>query len=143
MLNIEVKPLTQVNSLKDITITNYNVDEATVTVADNKLVLSKEAVKALGGVAGDRITINYWTVDSETTFPVIGKSECFGDSTGGNRLTKSNTVSFRGTQRDILLEYGSFFKLIRFNNYFKMEKVEVISENDLLEEEERDLANLI
>ena len=127
----------------ETTIAEYNVDEATVTVADNKLVLSKEAVKALGGVAGDRITINYWTVDSETTFPVIGKSECFGDSTGGNRLTKSNTVSFRGTQRDILLEYGSFFKLIRFNNYFKMEKVEVISENDLLEEEERDLANLI
>lgn len=143
MLNIEVKPLTQASGLKDITITEYNVDEATVTVADNKLVLSKEAVKALGGVAGDRIAINYWTVNNETTFPVIGKSECFGDSTGGNRLTKSNTVSFRGVQRDILLEYGSFFKLIRFNNYFKMEKVDVISENDLLEEEERDLANLI
>ena len=143
MLNIEVKPLTQVSDSKDITITEYNVDEATVTVADNKLVLSKEAVKAHGGVAGDRIIINYWTVDSETTFPVIGKSECFGDSTGGNRLTYSNTVSFRGTQRDILLEYGSFFKLIRFIYYFKMEKVEVISENDLLEEEERDLANLI
>ena len=143
MLNIEVKPLTQASGLKDITITDYNVDEATVTVADNKLVLSKEAVKALGGVAGDRIAVNYWTVDNETTFPVIGKSECFGDSTGGNRLTKSNTVSFRGVQRDILLEYGSFFKLIRFNNYFKMEKVEVVSENDLLEEEERDLANLI
>ena len=127
----------------ETTITEYNVDEATVTVADNKLVLSKEAVKALGGVAGDRIAVNYWTVNNETTFPVIGKSECFGDSTGGNRLTKSNTVSFRGVQRDILLEYGSFFKLIRFNNYFKMEKVDVISENDLLEEEERDLANLI
>ena len=143
MLNIEIKPLTQVSGSKDITVVDYNVDEATVTVADNKLVLSKEAVKALGGVAGDRIAINYWTVDNETTFPVIGKSECFGDSTGGNRLTKSNTVSFRGVQRDILLEYGSFFKLIRFNNYFKMEKVDVISENDLLEEEERDLANLI
>ena len=127
----------------ETTITDYNVDEATVTVADNKLVLSKEAVKALGGVAGDRIAVNYWTVDNETTFPVIGKSECFGDSTGGNRLTKSNTVSFRGMQRDILLEYGSFFKLVRFNNYFKMERVDVISENDLLEEEERDLANLI
>ena len=59
MLNIEVKPLTQVSDSKDITITEYNADEATVTVADNKLVLSKEAVKALGGVAGDRITINY------------------------------------------------------------------------------------
>ena len=143
MLNIEVKPLTQVSGSKDITVVDYNVDEATVTVANNKLVLSKEAVKALGGVAGDRIAVNYWTVDNETTFPVIGKSECFGDSTGGNRLTKSNTVSFRGMQRDILLEYGSFFKLVRFNNYFKMEKVEVASENDSLEEEERDLANLI
>ena len=59
MLNIEVKPLTQPNGLKDITVVDYNVDEATVTVANNKLVLSKEAVKALGGVAGDRITINY------------------------------------------------------------------------------------
>ena len=59
MLNIEVKPLTQTNGLKNITVVDYNVDEATVTVANNKLVLSKEAVKALGGVAGDRITINY------------------------------------------------------------------------------------
>lgn len=59
MLNIEVKPLTQVSDSKDITVVDYNVDEATVTVADNKLVLSKEAVKALGGVAGDRIAINY------------------------------------------------------------------------------------
>lgn len=59
MLNIEVKPLIQTNGLKDITVVDYNVDEATVTVANNKLVLSKEAVKALGGVAGDRITINY------------------------------------------------------------------------------------
>ena len=143
MLNIEVKPLTQASGLKDNTITEYTVDEATVTVANNKLVLSKEAVKALGGVAGDRIAVNYWTVNSETTFPVIGKAIYFSDPTGGNRLTKSNTVSFRGMQRDILLEYGSFFKLVRFNNYFKMEKVEVISENDLLEEEERDLANLI
>ena len=59
MLNIEIKPLTQVSDSKDITITEYNVDEATVTVADNKVVLSKEAVKALGGVAGDRIAVNY------------------------------------------------------------------------------------
>lgn len=59
MLNIEIKPLVQTSSLNNNSITEYNVDEATVTVADNKLILSKEAVKALGGVAGDRITINY------------------------------------------------------------------------------------
>lgn len=59
MLNIEIKPLVQTSSLNNNSIAEYNVDEATVTVADNKLVLSKEAVKALGGVAGDRITVNY------------------------------------------------------------------------------------
>ena len=59
MLNIEIKPLTQVSDSKDIAVVDYNVDEATVTVADNKLILSKEAVKALEGVAGDRIVINY------------------------------------------------------------------------------------
>ena len=59
MLNIEIKPLVQTSSLNNNSIAEYNVDEATVTVADNKLVLSKEAVKALGGVAGDRIIINY------------------------------------------------------------------------------------
>ena len=59
MLNIEIKPLVQTSSLNNNSITEYNVDEATVIVANNKLVLSKEAVKALGGVAGDRITINY------------------------------------------------------------------------------------
>lgn len=59
MLNIEIKSLVQTSSLNNNSIAEYNVDEATVTVADNKLVLSKEAVKALGGVAGDRITINY------------------------------------------------------------------------------------
>lgn len=59
MLNIEIKPLVQTSSLNNNSIAEYNVDEATVTVANNKLVLSKEAVKALGGVAGDRITINY------------------------------------------------------------------------------------
>lgn len=59
MLNIEIKPLVQTSSLNNNSITEYNVDEATITVASNKLVLSKEAVKALGGVAGDRITVNY------------------------------------------------------------------------------------
>ena len=59
MLNIEIKPLVQTSSLNNNSIAEYNVDEATVTVANNKLVLSKEAVKALGGVAGDRIAVNY------------------------------------------------------------------------------------
>ena len=84
------------------------VDDAIVTLADNKLVLSKSAQLLLGVIPNDRITVSYYTVSPEETFPVIGKSELFTDSNGGNRLTKSNTVSFRGTQREILLEYGKW-----------------------------------
>lgn len=118
------------------------VDDAIVTLVDNKLVLSKSAQLLLGVIPNDRITVSYYTVSPEETFPVIGKSELFTDSNGGNRLTKSNTVSFRGTQREILLEYGKSFKLEPFKNYFKMVKLEEESDNDNLEDEELDLENL-
>lgn len=118
------------------------VDDAIVTLDDNKLVLSKSAQLLLGVIPNDRITVSYYTVSPEETFPVIGKSELFTDSNGGNRLTKSNTVSFRGTQREILLEYGKSFKLEPFKNYFKMVKLEEESDNDNLEDEELDLENL-
>lgn len=118
------------------------VDDAIITLDDNKLKLSKSAQLLLGVIPNDRITVSYYTVSPEETFPVIGKSELFTDSTGGNRLTKSNTVSFRGTQREILSEYGKFFKLEPFKSYFKMVKLEETSDNDDLSEEELDLENL-
>lgn len=118
------------------------VDDAIITLVDNKLVLSKSAQLLLGVIPNDRITVSYYTVSPEETFPVIGKSELFTDSNGGNRLTKSNTVSFRGTQREILLEYGKSFKLEPFKSYFKMVKLEEESDNDNLEDEELDLENL-
>lgn len=118
------------------------VDDAIVTLDDNKLVLSKSARLLLGVIPNDRITVSYYTVSPEETFPVIGKSELFTDSNGGNRLTKSNTVSFRGTQREILLEYGKSFKLEPFKSYFKMVKLEEESDNDNLSDEELDLENL-
>jgi len=117
-------------------------DNAIVSVDNNKLTLSKEAVNLLEVGPSDRLLITYYTISPEETFPVIGKSEVFTDKSDGNRLTKSNTVSFRGMQREILLEYGKFFRLEPFNNYFKMVKIEEPSNNDDLSEEELDLENL-
>lgn len=122
--------------------TEINKDDATVIVQDNKLQLSKSAADLIGASFGDRVTVNYYTVSPEETFPVIGKSDLFTDASGGNRLTKSNTVSFRGSQRDILLEYGKFFKLEPFKKYFKMVKIKEGSEKESLKEEELDLENL-
>lgn len=120
MLNYTLPKIPIKDSVSNI---EYNQNLATIKVENNRLVLSLEAVKALNAIVGDRITINYWNIDKETTFPLIGKSELFSDPTNGNKLTKSNTVSYRGTQNKILKEYGSLFKLVPFKTYFKLELI--------------------
>lgn len=131
----------KITNLKVIKV-DKSKDDAVVSVNNGKLCLTKAAVELLGVTTGDKIAINYWTQDNETTFPLIGKAELFADKDNGNRLTKSNTVSFRGMQEDILLEYGKFFKIEPFNKYFKMVKIEEVVENTNLDEEEQDLSNL-
>ena len=85
-----------------------------VKIEDNKLIMSSDAITLLQVFAGDRITINYYAVSPEKTFPVIGKSELFTDANGGCKLTKSNTILFKGNQRKTLMEYGSLFRLEPF-----------------------------
>ena len=82
-----------------------------VEVGENKLIISPEALRLINATPGDRITVNYIQKSKELTIPVIGKAEIFSDPDAGNKLTKSNTVSFKGKQRTILLEYGSVFTL--------------------------------
>ena len=131
----------KISNLKVVSISNEVLESATIEVLDNKLKLSKAAVDMLGAAANDKVTINYWTVDNELTFPVIGKAEAFTDSDGGNRLTRSNTISYRGQQRDILLEYGSLFTLESFKDgIFKLNKVKI--EDDSLTNETTDLQDL-
>ena len=98
---------------------------AQLAVLENKLMLSQEAIDILEASAGDRIAINYVQVTNQETFPVIGKSDAFVDPNSGNKLTKSNTVSFRGIQRDMLSKYGTNFNLELYKN--KMYKL--IKEN--------------
>lgn len=110
-------------------------------VEDNKLKLGKEAIQLLEAVPGDRIQVNYWTVNNQETFPVIGKAGVFTDPEGGNCLTKSNTVSFRGHQRTVLLEYGNMFKLEPFKEgMFKLTSVSELV--DSLETETKELEDI-
>lgn len=93
----------------------------TVEVKENKLVISPKAISMIGCIIGDRISINYYQENSEITFPVIGRSSVFADIDSGNKLTKSNTVSFKGFQKNVLLKYGSEFILEEFRDgMFKM-----------------------
>jgi hypothetical protein len=82
-----------------------------IILEENKLLLTSEALTLLNAQPGNRIAVNYVQVSSEYTFPVIAKAEYFIDPEAGNKLTKSNTVSFRGIQNKTLNLYGVNFVL--------------------------------
>ena len=75
-----------------------------IIVEDGKLILSSSLVSILGAKVGDRISIEYTERNNEIV-PIIILSE------GGNKLSKSNTVSFRGKANATLSSYGTEFEL--------------------------------
>lgn len=85
--------------------------EPIIRLESNKYVLNNSAAELLNAKWEDRLSIKYQKVDG-ITFPIIGKDETFGCS-GGNKLTKSLTVSFRGQNNEILSKYGDVFTLTK------------------------------
>ena len=140
--------VTNVKVTKSNSTTPASTNGEDLVVEENKLVLTTEAVNKLGAVAGDRISINYWTVDNQTTYPIISKSEVFTDGANGNKLTAKGTISFKGQQRTSLLKFGSLFTFSEFkdkkgeirDNVFILtpveDKRETIKDNEFAEEEE-------
>ena len=82
-----------------------------LTLESNKYSLTTGAVQLLGIEAGDKLDIKFQKID-KTIIPVIGSNDVFGTK-GGNKLTKSNTVSYRGKYNEELSEYGSEFQLVK------------------------------
>ena len=74
---------------------------------DNKYILNNAAIEALGVEEGDKIDIKYEVKNKKKT-PVIGSADSFGTK-GGNKLTKSHTVSYRGKNNEELSKYGDEF----------------------------------
>ena len=79
-----------------------NSDIIDVKVQDSNLLLDSAFVSKLGATPGDRIVIGYIEKDGNL-IPVISIGE------GGNKLTNSNTVSFRGKQKNVLTQFGTNF----------------------------------
>ena len=83
--------------------------EPLITLDSNKLVLTTGAVDMMKICPDCRVDIKYKKKD-KVSVPVIGTDAAF-NTKGGNKLTKTNTISFRGSANDKLAEYGSVFKL--------------------------------
>jgi hypothetical protein len=105
---------------------------------DNKYVLNTAAVELLGVEADDRIDIKFEKRD-KVRVPVIGCNTAFGTQ-GGNRLTKSNTVSYRGKNHDLLEEYGTVFS---FKETDKEGIYELIGDKPIPEEKEDDNVKIV
>ena len=80
-----------------------------ITLEPNKLVLTQGAVDLLQVCADCRIDIKYKKKDKQAV-PIIGTDTAFGTKSG-NKLTQSNTVSYRGSANEKLSAYGTTFKL--------------------------------
>lgn len=83
--------------------------EPSILLTDNKYILNKLATELLEVEPGDRIDIKYQMVDN-LTYPIIGSSKAW-KSEGGNKITKSLTVSCRGQANSLLSQYGKTFTL--------------------------------
>lgn len=83
--------------------------EPLITLDSNKLILTTGAVDLMQICSDCRIDIKY-KKKNKVSVPVIGTDEAFGTK-GGNKLTKTNTISFRGASNEKLSEFGTTFKL--------------------------------
>lgn len=106
----------KVSNIKVVSSNIITTQDFDLEVEENKIVLTPSAINKLNAVAGDRLSINYWTIDNQNTYPIISKSDVFTDGTNGNKLTQKGTVSFKGQQRNSLLKFGSVFSFGEFKD---------------------------
>ena len=84
-------------------------DDGVIKLDENKLILTQSIADSLNAEPGDRLSVRFKEYDG-VYYPIIAKSEVFGDPESGNKLTKSFTISYRGKQREELVIYGDEFK---------------------------------
>lgn len=77
----------------------------------NKYVLTDSAMALMDVHPDDKLEIKYESSKELGKVPVIGTVEAFGIK-GGNRLSKSNSVSFRGSKNEELTKYGTEFDVV-------------------------------
>lgn len=102
VINDDIKPVKKKSTSSKV-IEN---PEPIVTLADNKLSLTTGAMDLLKVAADSKVAVKY----NKDGKPIIGSDEAFGTKTG-NRVTKSNTISFKGDKYDRLVAFGTEFKL--------------------------------
>lgn len=103
---------------------------AKIILLDNKLQLNNAAMDLTNYNADMKIDVKYEKKGRVIT-PVI----CPDDKTG-NRLTSNCTISFRGSRHDNLVEYGTVFELVPYEDkigWFKLIGDAPAKEDDIID----------
>ena len=102
------KPSTRKSSSKkkDPEVDDTNPNQLLI-LEENKYILNKAAVEALGVEPGDKVDIKQQKLNKKECL-VIGAAETFGTQSG-NKLTQKNAVSYRGKNNQNLAEHGNEF----------------------------------
>lgn len=108
---------TDIKSPKSVSKKKVVEDEDTepkLFLEDNKFRLNSAALKLMGidTESGVKLDIKYKD-NKGMSIPVIGTDEVFGTK-GGNKLTKTSTVAFRGNKNEELSKYGKEFSLVPY-----------------------------
>jgi hypothetical protein len=85
-------------------------DTALITLESSKLAFNNKAVADMNLKYEDRVIIK-WEQKDKTLFPIIGKDTSFDEEGNGNKVTKTNTVGYKGKQNVVLAEMGDQFTI--------------------------------
>lgn len=116
---LETKLIDRKVDKSDIKVTKKAVVENSDTepklvLESNKYILNSAAVELMNVKPNDRLDIKYEKIGN-TFIPVIATDETFGTKKG-NKVSKSNTVSYRGNANTELAKYGNVFKIEKHPN---------------------------
>ena len=89
-------------------------DESVITVLENKLQLNNKMVSEMELTNESRVIIEYEKAKDKSMFPIIGSDLAFQREGDGNKLSKTNTVMFKGKQNTILKEFGEEFTIEKY-----------------------------
>lgn len=123
------KPSTRKSSSKkkDSEVDDTNPNPLLI-LEENKYILNKAAVEALGVEPGDKVDIKQQKLNKKECL-VIGAAETFGTQSG-NKLTQKNAVSYRGKNNQNLAEHGNEFT---FTPHPKIDGLFILTGNRELE----------
>ena len=84
--------------------------EAKITLEANKIVFNNKAIDMLQPSESGRVSIK-WIQESNVMIPIMGTDVAFGEEGAGNKLTKSNTMAYKGKANAVLAELDNEFTL--------------------------------